>query len=258
MSTLDAAADVAAEAERLDAAEAVLGYRFVERAHLLRALTHSSYKNERPAGVADNEVLELLGDSVLSLVVVEALVRNGDGAGEGELTERRAAHVSAPTLAKAAATTGLDRLLRTGKGLTGGRPDNVIADVVEAALGAVWLDAGDGGLTACRAVVQRLLGPPPASATVVEVHAKRSLQERLQRLFGRPPDYDVRREDGPNHAPVFVAEVRFDTHLLGQGRGKNKRAATEAAAGAALDDITPLTDDTLRARLRRRAPTDAP
>lgn len=241
--------EVVAEAERLAQAEALLGYRFQDRSHLLSALTHASFRNEHPTTTPDNEVLELLGDAVLSLIVVDALVLSSPGALEGELTERRAAHVSADALARAAGGIGLDALLRTERGLAERRPQNVVADVVEAVLGAVWRDAGDDGLVACRAVVWRLLGPPPERAAEARQNPKRLLQERLQRLFGRAPDYDVERGEGPNHAPTFIARVRFHDVDLGEGRGSNKRLATEAAAAAACAALSHVDDDDLRARL---------
>jgi ribonuclease-3 len=239
---------------RLDRAEALLGYRFRDRAHLLAALTHASWRNEHPTMVSDNEVLECLGDAVLSLVVVEELVRTTPGAGEGELTERRAAHVSAEALARAAAAIGLDDLLRTERGLRASRPQNVVADVVEAVIGAVWRDAGDDALPACRALVWRLLGPPPERVEPTGQHAKRVLQERLQRLFGRPPDYVVDRAEGPNHAPTFVASARFNGEVLGTATGANKRVATEAAAVAACALLADVDDDTLRRRFPRGTP----
>ena len=242
--------DVAREADRLLRAEVVLNYRFVDRRHLLSALTHSSWKNEHRTEVAHNEVLEFVGDAVLSLVVVDELVRTSPLTTEGALTERRAAHVSTEALAVAAARTGLDGLLRTGKSLALNRPQNVIADVVEAVIGAVWLDAGGHGLTACRAVVFHLLGPPPTAVAEGEMHAKRVLQERLERLLGKAPDYRVVRGDGPNHAPTYRAEVCFNTVVLGAGEGSNKRLATEAAANSAVKALMDVDEQALRERLQ--------
>lgn len=241
--------DVRAEATRLAAAETVIAYAFRDRRHLLTALTHSSWKNEHSTDVEHNEVLEFLGDAVLSLVVVDELVKCSPGATEGALTERRAAHVSAEVLAMAATRTGLDGLLRTGKGLSGNRPQNVVADVVEAVIGGVWLDAGTNGLDACRAVVHQLLGAPPTVVAEAGMHAKRVLQERLQRLLGKAPDYHVVRADGPNHAPTYRAEVCFKDVVLGAGNGTNKRSATEAAAADAVLSLASVDDDTLRGRL---------
>jgi ribonuclease-3 len=243
------------EATRLSDAETLLGRAFRDRALLLSALTHRSFLNEQRSTVAHNELLELLGDAVLSLVVVEHLVRDNPGAGEGSLTERRAAHVSTENLARVAVSSGLVTLLRTGRSLVGGVPENAAADVVEAVLGACYLDQGIEG---ARAVVAQLLGPPPTTATPLIANAKKDLQERLQRVFGRAPEYVVSHKEGPNHAPVFAADVVLGDAVLGSGEGRNKRAATEAAAAAALVRMADVDDPGLRARLRTsQLPTTA-
>jgi ribonuclease-3 len=239
--------ELAAEADRLDRAEALLGHVFADRGRLLQALTHRSYLNERDSALPHNELLELLGDAVLSLVVVEHLVRTSPEAGEGALTERRAAHVSTENLARAATSSGLVALLRTGRSLAAGVPDNAAADVVEAVFGACYLDAGP---EVARALVVRLLGPPPTSATPAQTAAKKELQERLQRVVGRAPAYVVEHRDGPNHAPVFSADVLLGDVVLGHGEGGNKRSATEAAAAAALTALADVDDEALGARLR--------
>jgi ribonuclease-3 len=249
------AAELLRERARLDDGERVVGHVFANRALLLTALTHSSYKNEHAVAVDDNEVLEFVGDAVLSLVVVDALVAaaaaRGAGVDEGALTERRAAHVSAENLAKASVQHGLDRLVRGSHGFAAAVPKNVAADVVEAVIGAVYRDAG---LEAARTVVLRLLGPPPEAVVVSGTHAKRVLQERLQRLLGRAPEYSVMRGDGPNHAPTFHATVSANGVVLGSGAGKNKQAATEAAAAAAVAAWADLDDAALVARVRAGNP----
>ena len=243
-----AVAELKRESDRLRRAEEIIGHVFGDRSRLLSALTHRSYLNERTTGVAHNEVLELLGDAVLSLVVVVELVNDSPGVGEGPLTERRAAHVSAENLTKASTSSGLQSLLRTGNGLRndGAIVDNLAADVVEAVIGAVYTDAG---LEAARRVVLKLLGPPPRTVVAAAVNAKRILQERLQRVFGKAPEYSVNRKDGPNHAPVYGAIASFAGKALGHGVGKNKRLATEEAAAAAVAALAHLDDDGLRAHL---------
>lgn len=245
--------ELVVEADRLARAEAIIGYRFVDRRFLLTALTHRSWLNEHASGGGHNELLELLGDAVLGLVVVDELVRSSPGAGEGELTMRRAAHVSAEALAPVSVSSGLAALIRAGRGVVAaGLPANVAADAVEAVIGAVWRDASSANanaLAACTAVIARLLGPPPKNVVVTAAHAKRELQERLQRLFGRAPDYSVERADGPSHAPSFRADVAFAGHVLGTGVGGNKRAATEAAATAAVAALVDVDDAELRRRL---------
>ncbi len=234
--------DVAAEQDRLEQAQQIIGYRFVDPGKLLSALTHRSFKNETATDLPHNEVLELLGDAVLSVVVVDHLVRQSVDADEGTLTERRAAHVSTDALAKASASSGLASLLRTSKGLVAERPVNITADVVEAVIGAIWLDAGEGRLEACTRAIARVLGPPPEHVVDERQNAKRVLQERLQRLFGRAPDYGVERGQGPNHAPSYNATVSFGGTALGTGTGVSKRAASEAAAIAACERLASLDD----------------
>jgi ribonuclease-3 len=246
MSTL-IADELARERPRLNRALALLQHRFADEALLLCALTHRSLLNERASAVSHNEVLELLGDAVLSLVAVEGLVRASPAAHEGELTERRAAWVSEEALAARADDRGLADLLRTGRSIGGSVPVSARADLVEALLGAVYLDAG---LEAARAAALQLLGTPPAALEPAATHAKRVLQERLQRLFGETPSYVVERADGPHHAPTFRARATFRGVTLGEGRGKNKRTATEAAAAHALSSLDD-DDNAVRARISR-------
>lgn len=237
------------EADRLKKAEDVVGHVFVDKRRLLSALTHRSYLNENKTVADHNEVLELLGDAVLSLVVVDQLVRESPEQSEGPLTERRAAHVSAENLQKASTSKGLAALLRTGRGVRGADEAvvaNIAADVVEAVIGAVYLD---GGLAAAAVAVDKILGPPPKDVVVAAAHAKRVLQERLQHVFGKAPEYVVTRKDGPNHAPVYAAVVSFAGKDLGTGEGKNKRAATEEAAADAVKGLEGLDDPGLREKL---------
>lgn len=245
-----AVAEIARERARLERAIAVVGHRFRDEVLLLRALTHKSLLNEQPSLLGDNEVLELLGDAVLSLLAIEGLVRQSPDAGEGELTERRAAWVSEEALAARADELGLASLLRTSRSIEGSVPLSTRADLVEALLGAVYLD---GGLEAARGTALRLLGEPPREVGPAATHAKRVLQERLQSVFGEPPSYDVERSDGPNHAPIFRARAKFRGAVLGQGDGKNKRTATEAAAANALS-LLEGDDARLRARLDKAVP----
>lgn len=236
--------------DRLDRAARALGHTFGDATLLLRALTHRSLANERPfdpAATANNELLELLGDAVLSLVAVEHLVRASPDADEGELTERRAAWVNEEALAARADALGLADLLRAARGIEGHAPISTRADLVEALLGAVYLDAG---LDAARAATLCLLGAPPERATAVTAHAKRVLQERLQRIFGEAPTYDVDAGSGPNHAPTFQAHVVFRGQTLGSGQGRNKKEATEAAAANAVATLE-IDDASLRERLNR-------
>lgn len=221
---------------RVTRAESLLGRRFHDRALLLRALTHRSYAHEAQQlpNDAHNERLEFLGDAVLSVVSAEALLAQSPEADEGELSRRRAAFVSEPALALAATQAGLGELVRMGRGQAregGGDLPSLLADAMEAVIGAAYVD---GGLEAARGVVARLLGAPPDRDVDVTADPKTELQERLQGRFGRVPSYRISRAGGPDHAPRFLAEVFFDEELLGAGEGMNKKEATRAAALDAL------------------------
>lgn len=235
--------------ERVARASRALSHTFRDPGLLLRALTHKSLLNERFIDSGHNEVLELLGDAVLGLVAVEHLVRASPGADEGELTERRAAWVNEQALAARADVLGLAELLRAAKGIEGHAPLSARADLVEALIGAVYLDAG---IEAARAATLHLLGEPPERVAAAVAHAKRVLQERLQRVFGEAPVYDVDKGTGPNHAPTFRAAVLFRGVRLGEGEGKNKKEATEAAAANAVTTLE-IDDASLRERLTSTA-----
>ena len=259
MTSPEVVREIERERERLDKATAILGYKFKDEELLLRALTHSSLLNEHKSAVGDNEILELLGDAVISLCTMEVLVTTSPHAGEGELTDRRAAHMSELALATRADENGLSPLLRTGRSIVGRVPTSARADVVEALLGAVYQD---GGLDAARAVTTTILGEPPTSARPEAFNAKRALQERLQRVFGAPPTYEVSRVDGPNHAPTYEGVCKFAGSVLGSGHGGSKRTASESAASDALKNVTAdyPDDDGLRAKFGAKlgtSPRDA-
>jgi ribonuclease III len=241
-------ATVVAEQARLARAMTLIGHRFENPSLLLQALTHRSYCNEHTHTTEHNERLELLGDAVLSLVVVEQLLADMPKATEGDVTEQRARRVSTVALAAAAKRTGLVGLLRTGRGMHNDSSSAVAADVVEAVLGAAYLD---GGLTAARVVVAMLLPEDQVPIVTPRLHAKRQLQERLQHLFGRAPTYQCERTSAPDAAPLFAATAHFDDDTLGQGSGASKKDATESAAWQAWQSLLPLDDDALRARWSR-------
>lgn len=231
----------------LDEAEAILGYRFQQRALLDEALTHRSYVNE--AGPGDghqhNERLEFLGDAVLGFIAARSLFSEHPDAPEGELTRRRAAYVSEHGIARSETAQALGRLVRLGRGQEragGHKLPSLISDAAEAVIAAVFLD---GGLDAAVDATSRLLGPLPDDVGEVAVNPKSRLQERLQRLMGAPPAYTSERSSGPDHAPRFVATVRVGEVALGEAEGASKKDATLAAAAAALERVDDLGDDEL-------------
>lgn len=241
------------DADRIDAVETLLEYRFSDRSLLLQALTHRSFLNEAPQGAAhqDNERLEFLGDAVLSLVTSERLLDVYPQTDEGGMSRLRAAYVSEDALFAAGQRSGLGGFVRMGKGQRRGGGANLpslVADATEAVIAAVYLD---GGLTAAQRAVERLLGPLPEHIPEDSIDPKTVLQERVQRATTQSPSYAVRREGGPDHAPRFIAEVRLHHRLLGEGSGDNKKAATRAAAEAALEVLAGVSDADLRAIAER-------
>jgi ribonuclease-3 len=198
-----------------------------------RALTHRSYAYEN-GGLPTNERLEFLGDSVLGLVVTDTLFRIHPDLPEGQLAKLRAAVVNMRALADVARGLGLGEFLRLGRGeeTTGGRDkSSILADTVEAVIGAVYLDRG---LDAASALVHRLFDPlvEVASGLGAGLDWKTSLQELTAMLGLGVPDYNV-SEVGPDHEKTFTAVVRVAGADRGSGTGRNKKEAEQEAASAA-------------------------
>jgi ribonuclease-3 len=213
-----------------------LRYSFRDPGLLDRALVHRSYVNEHPEARCHNERLEFLGDAVLDLVVAETLMEQLPAAPEGELTRRRAALVNEGCLADLAVDLGLGSALCLGRGeqLNNGRQrPSILADAVEALVGAIYLD---GGYPAARDAVLDWLGP-----WLEEVISGRSpadpktvLQENLQGRGLGSPTYRVVTATGPDHDPVFVVEVAVDERVIGHGTGRSKKDAEKDAAQRCL------------------------
>jgi ribonuclease III len=247
----DRARELAAEHPRISHVQRLVGWAFTSRALLLESLTHRSWHNEHASTVGNNERLEFLGDAVLSLVVAERLFRQHSDVGEGVLTQQRAARVSTASLAKAARASGLLSSLRAARGINKTTlPDSVAADVIEAVIGAAYLD---GGLVAASTVIDHVLQSSSIVVGDTTDNAKRALQERLQGLFGRAPTYANVSSTGPAHGPRFVVRVLFDDDVLGEAEGATKKAASEQAAAMAMQALQGDSDDVLRARWSRRA-----
>jgi len=218
------------------ALERLLGHRFRDRGLLDAALTHRSFAHER--GEAEHyERLEFLGDAVLGLLAAERLYREHPDEPEGELSKRKGFLVSRPVLAGRAEELGLGEALRLGVGeeRSGGREKaSLLADALEALIGAVYLD---GGLAAARKVVDPLLtagGTRPA-------HGARDPKTRLQEVAqGRGwalPEYRLLDASGPDHAKRFRVECRLQGEPAGVGEGRTKKAAEQDAAAAALEEL---------------------
>lgn len=215
------------------AVEAVLEYQFSERALLATALTHSSFAVEN--GIESYERLEFLGDAVLELAVTARIYEALPEAPEGRMTRIRAAVVDETTLAEAARTCGLSEAIRLGVGedRSGGRDrPSILSDVLEALLGAIYLD---GGADAAFRVILRLLDEViedrVASADIGD--ARSALQEHLARE-GRIVSFEYERS-GPDHAATYSATAYVEGDVIGTGSGGSKKAAAIACARAALD-----------------------
>jgi ribonuclease-3 len=211
-----------------------LGHEFAAPSLLVEALTHRSWCAEHP-GVASNERLEFLGDAVLGLVIADHLFQVEGGMPEGELAMARAAVVSSEALAQAAARFDLGSAIRLGKGedATGGRGKrSILADAMEAVIGAVYLDAG---LEAAAELVLRLVDERLAGAVADpgETDHKTRLQEASAARFGQVPRYVV-SGTGPDHEREFTAVVRISGEEKGRGVGRTKKEAEQQAAQAAF------------------------
>jgi ribonuclease III len=214
--------------------ERQLGYRFVDPALLARALTH------RSAGGEHNERLEYLGDAALSLVVAEALFDRLPKASEGHLSRLRASLVRRSALAEMARELGFPGRLQLGPGelKSGGfRRDSILADTLEAVLGAIYLD---GGLESLRAAVIRLYGVRLHSLPEQEAlkDPKTLLQERLQARGLALPVYRVDAIEGEDHRQRFTVSCAAESlGLAVTGHGASRRGAEQAAAALLLEQL---------------------
>jgi len=215
------------------ALEAAIGWTFTDRDVLDLALTHRSYCAEH--GIAEsNERLEFLGDSVLGFVVTSFVFDEYPELPEGELAKLRASVVSAETLAELAGRVELGPALRLGKGedASGGRAKpSILSDAMEAVFAAVYLD---GGLDAATRVVLDALEPQirEQAAGPGGSDFKTRLQELAARSGDPLPRYQVRHE-GPDHSRHFFASVQLHGVMYGEGDGRSKKAAEQAAAQVA-------------------------
>lgn len=221
----------------LDDFQTRVGHRFGQLDLLRQALTHASFGHEKRQRLPDNQRLEFLGDAVLQLVVTDELYRRFPELPEGRLTVQRATIVNRHHLQELARGVRLGEELILGRGeesSQGRERSSILADAMEAVIGAVYADAG-WELT--RALVLRLLEPSLAQlAHDIAPHAnpKGSLQEKLQAEGDDPPLYRCVAESGPPHARVYEVVVEWQARELGRGQGASKKEAETRAAEAAL------------------------
>ncbi|WP_242394420.1 ribonuclease III [Anaeromyxobacter oryzisoli] len=228
-------------ADPVAALERRLGLALPDRVLALRALTHKSYVNEHrdEEGLRDNERLEFLGDAVVDLAVSHRLMARFPAAREGELSKMRAAVVDEQGLSDMARAIELGELLRLGRGeeLTGGRnKSSLLADAMEAVIAAVFLQSG---LAPVLQFVDRFLQDAfaRAAAGTLDRDYKTQLQELAQSRLRATPRYRVVAEHGPDHSKTFEISIDLRGEVLGQGTGRSKKDAEQAAAKIALDAL---------------------
>ena len=218
--------------------ETALGYKFKSPALLEQALTHSSVRGI-DAKRADNERLEFIGDRVLGLAIAESLHHAHASASEGDTARRYNVLVKGETCARMARKIELGQhlILSASETENGGRDkDNILADAIEAILGAIFLD---GGFLKARDVIMRVWGVSegPQPASVVAADPKSALQEWAQGRGLPLPSYVPLERTGPDHAPQFRTQVRVNGLPPTDGSGPSKRAAEQAAASAMLAKV---------------------
>ena len=214
--------------------ETALGYKFKSQDLLERALTHSSVRGTDAKRV-NNERLEFIGDRVLGLAIVEMLNLAHPDANEGDMARRYNILVRGEACARVARNLGLGPhlILSPSEDGHGGRDkENILADAIEAVLGAVFLD---GGFLKARDVIKRIwTAEQGAQPATVAADPKSALQEWAQGRGLALPRYSSLQRTGPDHAPIFTTEVRVAGLEPASGTGASKRSAEQAAASAML------------------------
>ena len=218
--------------------EKKLNYTFKNSELLKNALTHSSYANEnRAEGISSNERLEFLGDSVLGFVTAKHLYSMQTTLSEGKMTRLRAELVCEQSLHGVALDLDLGRYLRMGHGeeKNGGRTrPSILADAVEAVIAAMFLD---GGIAAPESFIERMILSPESIEAHHAADYKTELQELVQQKSGQVLSYAPTGESGPDHAKVFSASVSLNGEVIGEGSGRTKKEAEQAAACQALKKL---------------------
>lgn len=223
--------------EPSDVLQKNIGFSFKNKDLLTEALTHRSYLNEDPRWpLPHNERLEYLGDAVLELVVSEALFRKFPTQPEGRLTVLRAALVNYQILAKVAERITLQDFIMMSRGEkkdTGRAREVILANAMEALIGAIYMDKG---LEASRKFIDTfvMVNLEEVLTTKSYKDAKSELQELIQEKLKLTPTYKLVMEDGPAHRRVFTMGVYFGEKMIAQGEGASKQDAEIDAAKNAL------------------------
>lgn len=212
----------------------IIGYQFENVNLLKQALTHSSFANEQKINKLKNyERLEFLGDAVLELISSDFLFKENPGMPEGKLTKLRASMVCEPALAYCARDIKLQEFILLGKGeeATGGRSrDSIVSDVMEAVIGAIYLD---GGIEEAKQYIYRFI-LTDLENKILFLDSKTILQEEVQKKNVGVLHYELIGESGPDHDKQFSVEAYLGDKLIGSGVGRTKKAAEQQAAYEAL------------------------
>ena len=215
----------------------IIGYHFQNIELLKQALVHSSYANENKMSKEENnERLEFLGDAVLEIITSDYLFKKYPDMLEGELTKLRASIVCEPTLANFSKDISLGEFILLGKGEenSGGRlRASVLADTVEALIGAIYLD---GGIQAASQFVKTSLLEDVEERKLF-VDSKTHLQELIQKTSDIPVEYIIIDERGPDHNKIFEVAVKHNDHVIGIGSGRSKKLAEQEAAFDAINKL---------------------
>lgn len=216
--------------------ELLIGYDFRQKELLKVALTHPSYNHE-VSGLYDNQRLEFLGDSVLSIVIAEKLYQDYPEANEGELTRRRSNLICGATLVKIGKSLKIGDFIFMSKSeqRSGGcTRDSTLEDAVEAVIGAIYIDGGWGIV---KKTIIRWMNELFADVQMMnfEINPKGKLQELVQDFgINTKIQYQITREDGPPHNRFFESEVKINGKLFGKGAGRTKKEAESIAAEKAI------------------------
>jgi len=217
--------------------EEIIGINFVNKDLLKQAFTHRSYLNEhKDSEIVHNERLEFLGDAVLELIVTEYLYNKYIDENEGDLTSYRAALVNADTMSKAASKIKMNDFLLLSKGEakdTGRARQIILANTIEALIGAIFLDQGyETAKYFISKNIFHLIDNIVAEKAWMD--AKSNFQEAAQENENVTPSYKTIKEEGPDHDKIFTVGVYLDKELVSIGAGKSKQEAEQEAAKTAL------------------------
>ncbi|MBI2118216.1 MAG: ribonuclease III [Elusimicrobia bacterium] len=217
----------------LESLEKKIKIKFKNKKFLEQALTHKSYGMTHP-GIDFNERLEFLGDSVLNTAVTDFLYKRFPNEDEGKLSKYKSLLVSKPSLFRWAKDFKIGAYLKLSENelLTGGRErETILADALEAVIGAIYLDQG---FEKASALVKEKCAE---KKRIIQTDYKSKLQEIIQKKHKIPPTYSLLKETGPDHEKIFQIDVRIKKKKLGVGQGRSKKEAEQSAAHDALKKI---------------------